>query len=221
VINRHPLGEDSQILDPLSSFDPIFDRSNQSNRSMTVETSSQFLGDVTQPDSSDVQRWDKIRCNRASKYRKSSINISSVTISPKHITKHRLGDRKVIKSKNTSAERDNSKSEAIALRVSSQGVIERDGSKGTSSSSSPPSALSAIRQEVTTCPTSPVDYPFTSYITAEYVTPLGVCSEEWRGLQMALRGAALDIQQMDLIDLLDGSLGDAETAVGWVSCYTV
>jgi hypothetical protein len=213
VIDRHPLGEDSQILDPLSSFDPIFDRSNQSNRNMIIETSAPFMNDMTQPDSSDVQRWDKIRGNRASKYRKSPINISSVAISPKHIIKHRPVDRKVIKSKNTSAERD--KSEAKAFRVNNHGGIDRAGSKGLSSSSSPPSALSAIRQEVTTCPAFPVDPPFTSYITTEYVTPLGVCSEEWRGLQMALRGAALDIQQTDLRDLLAGSSGDAtENAVG-------
>lgn len=212
MINRHPQAEDSVILDPLSSFSPTFDHSNQSNRNMIIETSTLFLGDETQPDSNDVQRWDKIRGNRASKYGKSPMNISPTAVSPKFITKHRTGDRKVMKIKNNSAERDNGRNDSKLSKFHYQSGIERTGSKGISSSSSPKSTLIAARQEVPATPASP---PFTSYITVEYVTPVGVCSEEWRGLQMALRGSALDIQHTDLRDLVHGNIGDAlETAVG-------
>lgn len=174
-----------------------------------IESSMQLTSDETQPDANDVQRWDKIRGNRTSKYGKSPVNISA---SPKHITKHRSGDRKMIKTKNNSFDRGNGKKETIISRFSNDGSVERVRGKIFASSSSP---LRVVRQEVTTCPASPVDPPFASYITTEYVTPLGVCGEEWRSLQMALKGCALDIQHTDLRDLLAGSTGHAEDiAVG-------
>ena len=210
------------ILDSLSTTCSTNQPTNQCNqplRDTDIETDTPLIRDEPQPETSEIQRWDKIRGNRASKFGKIAVGNLANSGSPKNLIKRRPGEKKVVRIRNNRVEREKdigkSSNEVKASKSGNQSGFDTFGAAACPSSSSLSTVKNNVRPELAVRTASPIESPFTSYITAEYVTPVGMSEVEWGGLQMALKGSALNIMRADLAALLAGSAGDAsETAVG-------